>query len=174
MFCDECHENKPYIYMVKIVNGKIFKTHLCEDCARKFWDGALSLDEFSKLPQFLSDVLNLEEDHFLEDFKEEDEVTCSTCGIKLSDFRKSGRLGCSECYKSFEEKLSQLLKRIHGEVTHVGKVPSRLDEQARLELKLVQLRHNLKVCVKEEEYEKAAKVRDEIRNLEKHISLKVG
>ena len=174
MFCDECHINKPYIYMVKVINGRVLKTHLCEDCAKKFWDSFLSLDEFSKLPQFLSNAFDPGESYLLEDFEEESEMTCPTCSIKLSDFRKSGRLGCSDCYKSFEKKLSPLLKKIHGRGEHMGKIPSHLDEQTRLELKLVRLRHDLKVCVKEEEYERAAKVRDEIKDIEEHSSLRVG
>ncbi|MDO8885986.1 UvrB/UvrC motif-containing protein [Candidatus Oleimmundimicrobium sp.] len=175
MFCDECHKNKPYIYLVKIANGKIFRTHLCKDCAMKFWNGILSFNEFTELPEFLSDTLfDFKENSLLEDFKEKDELVCSTCGIRLSDFCKSGRLGCSACYKSFGSKLSLLLKKIHGEAKHVGKTPSNLNEQVKLELKLMRLQQRLKIYVKKEEYEKAAKARDEISNLEKNISLEVS
>lgn len=173
MFCDECHENIPCVYLIKVVNGKVFKTHLCEECAKKFWDNSLSFDEFFEFPQSLSEIFDLEKGVFPEELERE-EMVCSNCGMKLSDFYKNGRLGCSECYKMFDGKLSCLLNKIHGSGEHVGKIPMLLNEITRLELRLTELHRQLKLYVGEEKYEKAAKVRDEIKDLESQVSLEVG
>jgi len=173
MFCDECHKNISVVYLVKVVNGKVYKKYLCEECAKKFWDGILSLDEFSKVSQLLGEGFDIEEGHYgPSNLLESDEV-CPTCGIKLSDFRKSGRLGCSDCYESLKSKVSLILKRICGDGKYVGKIPKLLDERVKLELKVIELRRQLKFYVKDEEYEKAANLRDEIKDLEKQISLEV-
>jgi protein arginine kinase activator len=92
---------------------------------------------------------------------------CAFCGLTLEEFRKSGRLGCSHCYVTFESNLKTLLRRLHGGTQHVGKVylppdPTHAEQQERL----AGLRRKLDRAVESEDFERAAQIRDLIRTLE--------
>jgi protein arginine kinase activator len=92
---------------------------------------------------------------------------CPFCGLELDAFKKSGRLGCSHCWVSFESNLKGLIRRLHGGVQHVGKVylppnPTDAQEQERL----AGLRRKLSKAVEHEDFERAAEIRDMIRTLE--------
>jgi protein arginine kinase activator len=95
------------------------------------------------------------------------ETECSFCGLTFADFRRTGRLGCPHCYETFGEQLPRLLRRIHGGVKHVGKVYLPPDPTAsELEKRLEGLRRGLDRAVHDEDFERAAELRDEIRSLE--------
>lgn len=90
--------------------------------------------------------------------------------MTYSQFSKVGRFGCSSCYKYFNDRLDPLFKRVHGNTTHMGKVPVRVGSHIQAKRKIEGLRQELQQKIAEEEFEKAAKLRDEIRELEKDIS----
>ncbi|MEJ2745584.1 MAG: UvrB/UvrC motif-containing protein [bacterium] len=95
--------------------------------------------------------------------------TCPGCGLSYIDFRKTGRLGCDNCYNAFEKSLQGLLETIHRSTTHVGKVPSR--ERAEVEglTMLKSLEAQLCAAVEKEEFEKAATIRDKLQALKKDV-----
>ncbi|HEX8830629.1 MAG TPA: UvrB/UvrC motif-containing protein, partial [Longimicrobium sp.] len=93
--------------------------------------------------------------------------TCPACGMTLADFKRTGRLGCGRCWSVFEQSLKGLLRKLHGGTQHVGKVylppdPTEMDRTARV----VSLRRSLQRAVDEEDFERAAGLRDQIRRLE--------
>ncbi len=92
---------------------------------------------------------------------------CDQCDLDYSDFRSTGRLGCPHCYDAFAEALDPLLEKIHGQRHHVGKTPgeSPAEDRSR-DRKLVDLRRRLQALVRDEKYEEAALVRDELNQLE--------
>ena len=92
-------------------------------------------------------------------------LKCSRCGFSQADFKKSGRLGCPECYRTFAEGLSGLLKTMHKGVRHVGKAPEALRQTRENVDRLKTLQKKLAKAVEEENYEAAATLRDEIKNL---------
>jgi len=92
---------------------------------------------------------------------------CSTCGLEYPEFMNTGYLGCSECYSQFLPMLRPLIARIHGHARHTGKVPARAGKAVRFRKELESLREELRTMIEAEEYEKAALVRDRIRDLEK-------
>ena len=95
------------------------------------------------------------------------ERTCEICGIRFSGFRKHGLLGCPHDYDAFEEALRPLLERTHeGAGQHVGKVPRRAGPDQKKMNALLRLRAQLKAAVVAEDYEEAAKLRDQIKDLE--------
>ena len=101
----------------------------------------------------------------------EEKVKCPGCGFSGSDFKKSGLLGCAECYRTFKKVLLPLLRRIHGSTGHLGKIPSKIPARHGKSLlmesqKLRVLREKLVKAVREENFEEAAKTRDEIRKIE--------
>ena len=59
------------------------------------------------------------------------------------------------------------LQRIHGKTNHTGKLPRSAGIQAKQRNELDRLREDLAKAIEAQEYEKAAQIRDNIRELEK-------
>ena len=173
MQCDICSKTEATVHLTEIVDGEMTKMHLCEDCAKK--KGA-EMEEHFGLGDLLAGLADL-------DIKfqpqVEPTVKCRNCGLTYADFKKIGRLGCGECYSTFEGLLSPLIKRIHGSVQHSGKAPTKAPTKVPTKAptkaskvavkaisKLQELRAKLQRAVKLEEFEEAAKLRDKIRQLE--------
>ena len=95
---------------------------------------------------------------------------CPVCGFTQADFKKTGRLGCSECYVTFAEGLGSLLKAMHKGTEHVGKLPERAQRAVALSQRMRALTENLQKAVEAENYETAASLRDQIRQLESDLS----
>ena len=99
-----------------------------------------------------------------------DQKVCPNCGIAFKEFRAQGRLGCPHDYVVFEKDLLPLLENIHGETAHVGKIPKRSPQASQMQFQLMKLRNELRLCVEEERYEDAARIRDSIRQIEESQS----
>ncbi|HYV35299.1 MAG TPA: UvrB/UvrC motif-containing protein [Gemmataceae bacterium] len=158
MKCQKCH-NPATLHITEVLGeGQFEDLHLCEQCANKY------LYE----PQHKGAMKGLSS----EAVGESDEIAalnqreCPQCGIKFIEFRNSGRLGCPFDYQAFREELTPLLENIHGETHHVGKTPRRLPQNKQTQSELIQLRNRLKNAINKEDYEEAAKVRDQIKTLE--------
>jgi len=95
---------------------------------------------------------------------------CSVCSFTHADFKKTGRLGCSECYVTFAEGLGSLLKAMHKGTEHVGKLPERAQRAMALSQRMRALTENLQKAVADENYETAASLRDQIKRLESELS----
>jgi protein arginine kinase activator len=93
------------------------------------------------------------------------EIKCPRCGFTQADFKKSGRLGCPECYKTFAEGLEGLLKTMHKGTRHAGKVPEALRASREQADRLKSLQKKLDKAIKEEDFEQAAQLRDELKQL---------
>ena len=162
MLCEICSKNEATVHYTEIINNEMTEMHLCEDCARE--KGAMIKPHFP-----LADLLA-----GLTDFKVPLTVEkgkagkCPRCGLTYADFRKIGRLGCSQCYYTFKDSLSSLLKRVHGSSEHVGKVPALAGREAEVSRTLRELRERLQRAVQREEFEEAAGLRDQIREMEKN------
>ena len=166
MQCEHCKATKAVIHFTQIVNNEQITFHLCEPCAKV--RGLKNTENFSSFPvgEFLSEVgANV--------FKGTDGKTasskeCSFCGATYDNFQRSGKIGCAQCYFTFEEEVGILLRRIQGSQQHVGissqvaRKPVPTNEQK----KVRELKKELEACVRKEEYERAAKLRDEIKSLE--------
>ena len=153
------------------MNGNISETSLCSMCAEKHGFGAKQL--FVNIGQEASE--DGQDGLFgglfaaMSDEKasgSRGQNACSECGMRFSDFLQDGRIGCGECYKTFSSELYPTIKRIHGRGGHCGKVPKGKSGEIEKKRKLEELRTNLRKAVEEQEYELAAKYRDEIRDLE--------
>jgi protein arginine kinase activator len=93
-------------------------------------------------------------------------LKCSKCGMDYNDFLKASRVGCAQCYQAFKPKLDPIIKRLHGNAEHHGKVPVRVSSNLDVSKEIEKLKNMLNEAVANEEYEDAAKLRDKIRNLE--------
>lgn len=160
MQCDHCGENEAVIHLTQIVNNQMGTVHLCETCAAEKGLEPHSAPDNFPLTDFLAQMGKEMSDEPSGD-------QCGFCGLRLEDFKKTGRLGCPECYVTFESHLRNLFRRLHGGTQHVGKVylpadPTEADRQQRL----VRLRQKLDQAVRTEDFERAARLRDEINVME--------
>lgn len=137
--------------------GKFEEHHLCEAHFKQY-----NLESQGKGPG--SKALTTEGGELEEALFGQQE--CPDCGIKFVDFRNNHRLGCARDYQVFQTELMPLLENIHGEVRHVGKTPSRYPHIKKAEAELTQLRQRLKRAVEREDYEEAARLRDQIKTVE--------
>jgi protein arginine kinase activator len=99
---------------------------------------------------------------------------CSVCGFSQADFKKTGRLGCSECWETFAAGLAPLLKAMHKSDRHVGKVPSKAAHTIVIGEKIKELTEELEKAIAAEKYEDAAHIRDQIRELESKLKVPSG
>jgi protein arginine kinase activator len=155
MVCDICKKADATVYLAKIVGGKLLKANLCESCAReKGVEASAGFDE--DLLVGLGADIKIESPG----------VQCPVCNFTQADFKKTGRLGCSVCWETFETGLASLLKAMHKGDHHIGKVPAKAMHTLVLSGKIRELSDQLEKAASEEKYEDAAQVRDEIRELE--------
>lgn len=162
MLCDQCGELEAVIHFTEIQNNEVLTSNLCEACAeaKGLTPGATQSD--FPLTDFLAKMNESGEAPV-----ESRPAECGYCGTDMADFKRAGRLGCSHCYATFERHLQTLLRRLHGGTQHVGKVYLPPDpSEAELERRLMGLRRRLARAVDSEDFERAARLRDEIRDLE--------
>lgn len=170
MLCDECGKNKATVHLTEIINEQITKLNLCEGCAKEKGTEVEQHFGIADLLAALSDVETATPSSGTLSPRNK----CPHCGLAYEDFKKIGRLGCSDCYETFRASLAPLLKRIHGSHQHFGKSPDpvHLKEQkisSKLSEEMSQLKQDLARAIKKEEFEEAAAVRDKIKFLEKKM-----
>ncbi|MEM0895912.1 MAG: UvrB/UvrC motif-containing protein [Verrucomicrobiota bacterium] len=166
MICDVCKTKAATVYLTQIVNGQMQKVNLCEGCAKE--KGVTDPTGFA-LAEML---LGLGTEKKLE--RSSDEASCDSCGFTQSDFKKTGRLGCSKCYRIFGDGLGSLLKAMHRGTKHVGKSPQKFQGSRDFSDRLEDLKHRLKIAVKDENFEEAAALRDQIRSAEEDLKKDAG
>jgi len=162
MQCDLCGKKKATVHLTEIIDEQMTEMHLCEECAR---EKSVQMEQQFGLADLLAGLAD-----FGKQTKEESKINakCENCGLTYDDFRKFGRLGCSECYNAFKAQLSTLLKKIHGSNQHFGKAPMRIPQEKRDEIQVLQdLKNQLQQAISVEDFEKAAELRDKIRENEK-------
>lgn len=155
--CRRC--SKPAtLHITEIHEGTVQKIHLCESCAGEYLQNPAQ--ESDDVEALLESVEGEEPD------EEVDEAVCPNCGITYREFRKQGRLGCPHDYVAFADQLLPLLENIHESTQHCGKFPKRAPDASQKQYELIKLRNDLRIAVEKEDYEAAARLRDEIRQLE--------
>lgn len=168
MLCEDCKKNLANVHLTKIENHEMQKVHLCEECAKNVappLEMGLS-NLFLTLPELLSAVLSsleIIEDPSIKEVPER----CNSCDSSFNDLRETGRFGCPECYNSFKDQIKPILTKIHGQTEHRGRTPHKQSEIVQTTVALRNLRNNLQECVKSEDYEQAAVLRDKIKEAEK-------
>jgi protein arginine kinase activator len=157
MLCCICKEKEASVHLTQITGDKMQKVDLCEECAKS--KGVNDPTGFS-----LADLLlGLGASQEIEQAAGGVEMKCPRCGFTQADFKKAGRLGCAECYRTFAEPLEGLLKTMHKGTSHVGKVPEALRQSRELSDRLSVLQKRLTKAIEEEDFERAAILRDEIK-----------
>ncbi len=162
MLCDDCRERDATVTLTNALGGEVSVTHLCQRCAA---ERGLETAGTTPFKNMIADYLPTVQQQ--QALVQAESVQCSFCSMTLRDFRETGRLGCARCYVTFEQSLRALLRRIQGNSRHVGRtyeVPP--VEQLAGDNAVGELREQLRRAVAQEEFEVAARIRDQIRELE--------
>ena len=158
--CSRC--SKPStLHITEIQQGVAQELHLCENCAKQYLAAPEPMtSESDEFAEKLSESVSEEESESY------GQLVCPNCEITFKEFRSQGRLGCPHDYNAFAKELTPLLENIHGETQHVGKCPKRAPEASQKQYELIKLRGRWRAAIDAEDYETAAQIRDEIRELE--------
>jgi protein arginine kinase activator len=157
MQCCVCKEKPATVHLTQIVGDKVQKLDLCEDCAK-----AKGINDPTGFA--MADLmLGLGASQELDSSTTGVELKCPRCGFSQADFKKSGRLGCPECYQTFAEGLAGLLKTMHKGTRHVGKAPEALRQTRDRTERLKSLQKKLNRAIETEDFELAAQLRDQIK-----------
>jgi protein arginine kinase activator len=170
MICQECGSKPATLHFTKIVNGEKSEYHFCESCAREKGELIPGTANGFSIHNLLSGMLDFDPPAGALGQKQVQELRCDSCGMSYAQFSKIGRFGCSHCYHAFADKLDPLFRRIHGTTTHAGKIPKRSGGQIQFKRELSELKRQLQQLIEREEFEKAAQIRDRIRELEKRLA----
>ena len=163
MKCDICGKNDATIHLTEVVNDQVTKLHICEVCAKQKSD---EMQSHFGLTDLLSGLVEGGDVLGEGGVAGMVEAKCPTCGSMYQDFQKSGRIGCGKCYDVFSKSLSDLLRKIHGSDKHVGKMPFTGKGSVKRQEDLNRLKNELQQLVAREEFEKAALLRDRIKEME--------
>lgn len=162
MICDQCHEREATVYYTQIINGQKTEMHLCSECAQKarmmipFRTPTLWNDDFFKNMMGLDQAVDSASGQL-----------CRSCGTSYDQFRRKGLFKCPGCYESFRDSLRPLFDRVHGSHVHKGKHPEEHQGDGAESPHILKLKQELKEKIADENYEEAARIRDEIKQAEK-------
>lgn len=167
MICERCHERNATVHVTKIVNDEKTGYHLCEQCAKEQGEIlnpfiAGNAFDFNKL---LSGLLTMESSSGYTQVQT-NQLRCATCGMTYNQFTQIGRFGCPDCYDNFSARLEPLLRRIQTQNRHTGKTPVQSVGKLQQQRQMDALRKSLQQAVANEQFERAAELRDEIRAIE--------
>ena len=188
MLCSNCGKNEARVHYTHVINGDKTEYNLCDECAKKLGIDEMDFSMPISFSNFLGDFF--EEDSLLPSFSSNMITKCPKCGLTYDEFAKNGKFGCGDCYETFADRIESVLKNLHGSAKHRGRAPQRLAEKTskltekdekenkndvKVENKplvdktmeqIDKLNNDIKLAIKEERYEDAAKIRDEIKKLE--------
>ncbi|KOO40837.1 UvrB/UvrC motif-containing protein [Priestia koreensis] len=175
MICQNCETRPASLHFTKFINGEKTEIHLCEQCAKENGESLMFQGNSGfSINNLLAGLINLESSFSKstkqQTYSNKEVLQCPHCKMTYHKFAKLGKFGCAECYKTFENSLTPFLKRLHGgNYVHNGKVPKRIGGNIHLKKELEAMKLNLKEYIAQEEFEKAAELRDQIRAFEKRI-----
>jgi protein arginine kinase activator len=168
MLCEMCRVNNASVHIVKVINGIKQELNICDKCAKSTeglgFIGDSKLDAPFTFQNILSGLMEYanQSSHSIKNT----EAKCPRCGISYGEFKQKGLMGCEDCYKFFSSTLMPVIKRVQGNVEHIGKIPLKAGKDIMEKKRLRNLKEELQKAVLAEEYEKAAELRDLIRQLQ--------
>jgi len=172
MLCPECNERQATIHLTQIVNNEKISVSMCQECAAKH--GFHS--PLDNVPFPLAEILSGMTKHIprRQDDAPADQLVCSNCKMTFEQFASQGRFGCGECYQSFRPRLEVIMRKIHGASLHRGRTPG-MEAHSEIAALLPvreeeRLESALKQSIADEDFERAAELRDKLRELREQIA----
>lgn len=169
MICDHCGERPASVTVKQNQQGHILESHLCQVCAAGDHNLHFALEQDPMaIHQLLSNWFPNQQTS-VSPIKKEVAV-CPTCSFTFSKFLKIGKFGCATCYEVFESQLDEIFKRLHnGNTEHTGKIPASYGSTLKIKKEIEELRQQMKFSIDEENFEEAARLRDEVRLLNSRL-----
>ena len=178
MKCENCGKNDANVKYTQIINGEKKQMFLCEECSQKLGVNDIHFNMPISFTSFLTDFFDdMTDISLMPQIAGSNNIKCTKCGLTWDDFLHTGMFGCSNCYDDFELKIDPILRSLQGSTRHVGRlgnvikgndikqnINQKVENKTRS--KIEELKANLKQAIKEERYEDAAKLRDEIKKEE--------
>ncbi|MBI1292029.1 hypothetical protein GC173_12425 [bacterium] len=177
MICQNCQKAEATIRITRISQGKPTDMNLCGECALELspYHAKLAKKKQADLlsvENLLKEMLH-EQGGAIEEVTEEVEAegaVCPSCGLDFSAYKRTCMVGCADCYDSFGDLILRDIMKLHGATEHRGERVSTppaptMDMQARLRM----MKDELEECVANEDFERAAVLRDEIRSLQEKM-----
>lgn len=158
MFCDNCNEREATVNITHKNGDEEIDLYLCDKCI----DGEPKPEKIT-FSSLISEIIETKIGGENKNSKK-----CPNCGMDFSEFKVTGVFGCSKCYETFSNSLDAILGSIHGANVHIGKTPEIAKDEVLLQRKINKKKEKLKKYVEKEEFEKAAQLRDEIKECEKN------
>ncbi len=165
MLCQNCGKNEATTHIKQIINGDMAESHLCSDCASHLGYKDVFSGFGLNLSEFFGGLLG----DMAPSIAGGKTLRCAKCGFSFNDIAREGKVGCAECYRTFYDKLLPSIQRIHGKIKHSGKASTGAPEAVKIESteeKIEKLKSAMNEAVQKQEFEEAAKIRDEIKALE--------
>ncbi len=173
MLCEKCKKKEATVFYEEAINGKTRSYSLCADCADAMeQSGEIDLHKGLGNSLFGSSSFgSITDDLFgglfgIPENTRTSQKICPLCHASLENFKRSGKAGCPECYQTFADELRGTIRSIHGNIKHVGRAPKGTEKQGEGNTRLEKLKADLKTAIAEENFEKAAELRDSIRAIE--------
>ena len=164
MLCENCKKNAANTHIRQVINGEAKEYRLCEECAKKLGYSEMLTPFSMNIGDILGGLLGY--GLMSGDTAAIEQKHCPGCGATFNDIRATGMAGCAECYATFYDEFIPSLQRIHGQTEHIGKVASSAGPRFKLKNEIKSLKGELKQAVAEQKYERAATLRDRIKELE--------
>ncbi len=158
MLCQHCGVNTATTHIRRTVNGTTEEMMLCSDCAARLG--------YNQLSFFTGGLLGSLFAGEMASSPAADAIRCPVCHISFEEIARSGKVGCAHCYTKFKERLTPTVEKLHGKADHVGKSPVSKEAPPPEKPLLQQLKDQLAEAIETQEFEKAAQLRDQIRELE--------
>lgn len=180
MLCENCKKREANVRYSENINGIKKELHLCEECSQKLGitdEISFRMPTFDFSNFFGSFFEDLSTPDFIPLLNEVKKLKCDSCGFTFNDIVNTGRYGCANCYDTFENRMEPILKKLQDANMHNEKLGTILNNNIKFEKnseaqrkekignELEKLQENLKQAIKEERYEDAAKIRDEIKKI---------
>ena len=168
MLCDKCQQREAVVNFTEISNNEKKIRNLCFECAQKEGFENPLLDLSKILGKLLINLLEQQMQYKSKSRvkKVGKEIQCEGCHLTWSEFEQYGLLGCPQCYITFDKELRVLLRRIHGNNKHIGQIlPGNMTKNGSESLTLETLEKKLHHAIQTENFEKAAELRDKIREI---------
>jgi protein arginine kinase activator len=151
------------MYILQMVNGQTHEIYLCDQCAKKTQEVNPLLQQNIGVPGFLQALWG--GTGALNELPHQQGGKCPVCGLSFTQITHVGRLGCSMCYETFAAPLASILRKIHGNGRHKGKIPARRGAALRDKMEVKTLKEKLSTLIQQENFEEAAQVRDQIKSI---------
>lgn len=163
MKCDICKLKEAMLFVRQEYNSSVIELHLCADCAK---ERGLST-EGNKIEMSIGGLVTGLLHNSLDGSLQKTKLVCKTCGRSLTDIKKTGRVGCPECYTAFKNEIAELLKNGNFQIPFSGNLPKKIEHfNSKISDRML-IQNLLEQAVEREDYEKAAFYRDQLKLLEK-------